>query len=135
MKKCSPFVIPVLVWFSLSALNAQHTGLKLTPVATFYTDIFNQGGAESATFDKDGKRLFFANAKSNTIGILNLSNPASPVLVDSIPLATYGGKVRDVATFNGMVAVALEGTFKTANGKVVLFEKNGSLRAQYNVGA
>lgn len=135
MKKCSPFVIPVLVWFSLSALNAQNTGLKLTPVATFYTDIFNQGGAESATFDKDGKRLFFANAKSNTIGILNLSNPAAPVLVDSIPLATYGGKVRDVATFNGMVAVALEGTVKTANGKVVLFEKNGSLRAQFNVGA
>ncbi|MEY4134383.1 MAG: hypothetical protein RL386_733 [Bacteroidota bacterium] len=134
MKKCSPLVIAVLTWFGFSILNAQNTGFKLTPISTFYTDIFNQGGAESAAFDKDGKRLFFVNAKSNSIGILNLSNPLAPVLADSVPLATYGGKVRDVATFNGMLAVALEGSVKTANGKVVLFEKNGSLRAQFNVG-
>ena len=135
MKIFPLLILSFLIFWGACSLSAQNTGFKFTPLSTFYTDIFNQGGAESAAFDKGRKRLFFVNARSNAIGILDISNPAAPALIDSILLISYGGKIRNLAVWNGLLAVSLEGTLKTANGKVVLFDTGGALRAQFAVGA
>lgn len=135
MKKISPRCIFLFILWSASLLQAQDPGLKLTPVATYYTDIFNQGGAETAAFDAGTKRLFFTNAATNTLIILNLRNPAAPALLDSISLNPYGGRIASVAVYNGQAAVALGAETPTDNGKVILFDTSGNFQIQYTVGA
>ena len=92
---------------TFTGLNAQKP-FTLKPVATHYTDVFNQGSAEIVAYDPASKKLFFSNALANTIGVLDISNPLSPKSVDTIALSAYGGIVNSVAVFNGLVAVAVQ---------------------------
>jgi DNA-binding beta-propeller fold protein YncE len=119
---------------TFTGLNAQKP-FTLKPVATHYTDVFNQGSAEIVAYDPGSKRLFFSNALANTIGVLDISNPLSPKSVDTIALNAYGGIVNSVAVFNGIVAVAVQAKVSTDNGKVLLFNTNGDLQKEYTVGA
>ena len=125
------------IFFLLAGLvaHAQSGGIKLTPIATHYTDRFDQASAEIVAYDAASKRLFFSNAQANYVGILDISKPNAPVLVDSISMAPYGGGVNSVAVFNGKVAVAVESSPKTDPGKVVLFDAQGNFQALYTVGA
>lgn len=109
--------------------------LNLRPVATHYTDAFDQGAAEIVAYDPSSKKLFFSNALANTIGVLDISNPRSPKSVDTIDLNPYGGLVNSVAVLNGTVAVAVQAKVSTDNGKVLLFNTDGVLQKEYTVGA
>jgi len=86
-------------------------------------DIGGSGAAEISAFDPETKKLFVVNNTSgnNRIDIINLSNPASPVLIGNIPVAPYGGLVNSVYVSNGKLAAAIEASIKTNAGKVVVF--------------
>jgi len=81
------------------------------------------GAAEISTFDPETKKLFVVNnsAGNNRIEVVDLSNPASPVVIGNINIAVYGGLVNSVSVMNGKLAAAIEAVPKTSNGKVVLF--------------
>jgi len=58
-------------------------------------DLGESGAAEISAFDPLTKKLFVVNNTSgnNRIDVVNLSNPASPVLMTNIPVSPYGGLV------------------------------------------
>ncbi len=81
------------------------------------------GAAEISAYDPATKKLFVVNnsAGNNRIEAVDLSNPASPVVIGNINIAVYGGFVNSVSVSNGKLAAAIEAVPKTNNGKVVVF--------------
>lgn len=92
-----------------------------------YTEIasLNLGGvgsAEITTYDALTKRLFAVNNGTlNKIDVIDMSNPASIKVLQSISMAPYGGYVNSVDVNNGFLAAAIESTNKQAAGKVAVF--------------
>ena len=82
------------------------------------------GGAEIAAYDRGSKRLFVTDADNQRVDIVNISNPANPVLAGSISVAP--GSPNSVAVDKGVVAVAVEAPIKTDPGAVRFFDTNGS---------
>jgi DNA-binding beta-propeller fold protein YncE len=91
-------------------------------------------GAEIPAYDPLSRRLF-VTTPNNTLDVLDISNPANPTRLNSIPLAAYGAGVNSVAVKNGRVAVALEANSVTDNGSVAFFDSDGNFQAQVGVGA
>jgi hypothetical protein len=87
---------------------------------------------EISAYDPASKRLFSVNLNQTRLDVLDLSNPASPVLAQSVPL---GGKPNSVAGHDGVVAVAVEEAQKTDNGTVKFFNTSGALLNTLTVGA
>ncbi len=86
-------------------------------------DLGESGAAEISAFDPLTKKLFVVNNTlgNNRIDVVNLTNPASPVLITTIPISVYGGLVNSVYAKNGTLAAAIEATVKTNPGKIVVF--------------
>lgn len=95
------------------------------------------GASEISAYDPATKKLFVVNNSDvNRIDVLDLSNPAAPVLLGKILMAPYGGFVNSVAVSNGKLAAAIEATNKQAVGKCVVFNTNDlSEIKQITVGA
>lgn len=85
-------------------------------------NIGGKGAAEISAYDPQTKKLFVVtNFGTTRIDVLDLTNPALPVIIGQISIAPYGGGVNSVAVHDGKVAAAVEGFAKTDNGKVVIF--------------
>ncbi|HEX2223630.1 MAG TPA: alkaline phosphatase, partial [Thermoanaerobaculia bacterium] len=88
--------------------TAQPGSIVLTPLGTYATGVFDEGGAEIVAYDAASKRLFLVSAVAARVDILDIRRPAAPVKVGSLDLTPYGGGVNSVAVKNGLVAVAVE---------------------------
>jgi predicted extracellular nuclease len=95
---------------------------------------FTGTGAEISAYDPTTRRLFVI-AGNDKVQVLNISNPASPVLEFVVDVAPYGFAANSVAIANGIVAVAVESNPKTDPGKVVFFNTAGTFLNQVTVGA
>ncbi len=81
------------------------------------------GAAEISAYDPLTQRLFVVNnSTTNKIDVIDIKNPAAPVLIHSISLTPYAGAVNSLDVSNGKVAVAIEALVKQDNGKVVVFK-------------
>lgn len=110
--------------------------LNLNFVTSFSNGASGINSAEISAYDAGSKRLFIANSVANKLDIVDLSNPASPVLVSSIDLSSFNGSINSVAVNNGVAALALEGlTDKQANGKIVFVNTNGGFISEVAAGA
>ncbi len=107
---------------------------QLQYLSSYYTDVFDEGAAETAAFDAAAARLFFTNANANTLGILDISDPNAPALVQEIDLSPYGAGVNSVDVANELVAVAIENDDKQSPGIVVFFNTNGDYLNEVSVG-
>jgi hypothetical protein len=96
--------------------------LNLKVVGRYSSGRYNVGAAEIVAFDKSSKRLFVINAAAVTIDVINLADPANPVLLGTINAQSEGGSANSVAVRSGVVAVAIESTVKTSPGKVVFYD-------------
>ena len=96
--------------------------IELTPIGTYASGIFAQGGAEIVAHDPLMQRLYVVNAQAATVDVLNISNPNAPAKAGSISLIPFGGVANSVSVRNGLVAVAVEAVPKTDPGKVVFFD-------------
>ncbi len=106
----------------------QPSQLAMSKVGTFSTNVYNAGGAEIVGYDPTSKRMFLVNAVAAEVQVINVVDPANPVLVGKLDFKSYATtsgttpQVNSVAVSNGMVAVALADANPTAVGKVVLFK-------------
>ena len=109
---------------------------SITKIATYKTQ--KEGGTEIVAFDKDSKKMFTTNGADNTLDITPITyNNDEMILgtVNSIDLSSYGAGVQSVAVKNSKVAVAIGSSNKVEEkGKVVVFDTNGSLISQTQVG-
>jgi DNA-binding beta-propeller fold protein YncE len=121
-----------LLGLTAAAGSAQ---IVLTPIGTYSTGIFAEGGAEIVAHDPVSQRLFVVNAQANRLDVLDIRKPWAPSRVSSIDLAPYGGGVNSVAVHGGIIAAAVENTNKQAPGKVAFFDASGAALASVTVGA
>lgn len=123
----------VLLGLTAAAVSAQ---IVLTPIGTYSTGIFAEGGAEIVAHDPVTQRLFVVNALANRLDILDIRKPSRPVRVGTIDFAPFGGGVNSVAVHaGGVIAAAVENENKQAPGKVVFFDTAGTLLSSVTVGA
>ncbi|MBR9860793.1 T9SS type A sorting domain-containing protein [bacterium] len=81
-------------------------------------DVFDEAAAEIPAFDAKRDQVFFTDANSDQIHVLDISNPASPQLIESIDL---GGSPNSVAVYDDIVAVAVEADPKQDPGRVEFY--------------
>ena len=134
-----PERIPLLtVYYSLPAvpqINQSNLTFNLFPLSTYRTGLFDEGATEIVDFDSGSSKIFFTNAKANTLTALDASKPSSLTKAFDISLSNYGGGVNSVSIHNGLVAVAMEALVKTDSGSVVFFDTDGKWLKSVKVGA
>lgn len=126
------FLVLTLISLSISAFTQN---LELKHLSTFKTGIFDEGAAEIVAYDAASQRLFFSNANANEIGVLDISDPSTPIEVTTIDLSTFGDGVNSVAVYNGIVAVAEQADPITDPGVVIFFDTDGNFLNSVGVGA
>lgn len=92
--------------------------VELTPIGTYATGAFDEGGSEIVAYDPERFRAFSVNAQAGTVDVLDLSDPSSPSKIAS--LATPGAN--SVAVQGRTVAVAEQAADKTDRGTLALFD-------------
>jgi PKD repeat protein len=84
------------------------------------------GSAEISAYDPSTNKLYVANSIGNTVEILDLTNPSSPLLVSSIDISIYGN-INSIAVYNDTVALAIANSIDPqANGLVVFIDGAGT---------
>ena len=115
------------------------THAQISPqfIGRFSTGVYDKAAAEISAYDVKSKRLFVNNGADTSIKVVNISNPASPVLLSVISLKPYGSDVTSIASKNGIIAAAvIDSLGKTENGKIVFFNASSlAYISQVDVGA
>ncbi|MFY0712424.1 esterase-like activity of phytase family protein [Seonamhaeicola sp. NFXS20] len=105
----------------------------LQHLASYFTN--TEGSAETVAYDAVNQQAFFTNSSTNSVTIVDISSPNSPVLVKTVDLSSYGAGPNSIAIHGSVVAVAVEDAVKQNNGKVVFFDLNGVYQNQITAGA
>jgi hypothetical protein len=129
----------------LGAIASPAAALRLTPLSTYESGIFDEGAAEIATFAPGVNRLYVTNADANTIDILTLSAEGALSLYSTIDIgaiaAEFGldlGGINSVAYNHregGYIAAAVAANTQQDPGSVVFFDLDGMYRTAVTVGA
>ncbi|MDX2075219.1 MAG: choice-of-anchor I family protein [bacterium] len=105
--------------------------LTLTPIGTYpqgdIAELFDTGNAEIAAYHAGSFRLFVTNANTNTVDILDITDPTAPVLVSSVSFDDYGDGINSVAVYGDLVAVAVQGDEADVRGNVVFMTPDGEI--------
>ena len=120
-------------WVSVPAYAAKEKDISLRLLGHYQTP--TAGGAiEISAYDKFSKRVFSVNSISNTVEVIDLSDPANPT---NIAVIAAHGVPNSVAINNGRVAVASEASpNRQANGNVTFYDAATLAElAQVEVGA
>ena len=86
--------------------NAEVPGLIELSVLGSYVpegDVFDESAAEIIAHDPSHQRLFVVNAKAATVDVLDISNPATPALIDTIDASREGASANSVAVYGDLV--------------------------------
>ena len=119
----------------LFCLAAPATAIRLTPIGSFESGIFDDSAAEIAAFDPLGQNIFVTNNAANQIDVLSASDPTNPFLNFSIDLNPFGAGVNSVAFQDGLLAVAVENAIAQEPGRVIFFDPLGGFLNSVVVGA
>ncbi len=128
-----PCFIPALICSVAAAGSTPTPQVDLTPIGSFRAG--GVGSAEIGAYHPETKRVYFTNAERNAVGVLDISDPTSPVSLRWINLAPYGGGVNSVAASDRLIAAAVEGVVKQDPGRVVVFDLEGEFISLVEVGA
>lgn len=109
--------------------------LSLTLLGTYASGEFDEGAAEIASYDPATQRVFFINAFTKTIDVLDLSDPTNPTLAFTIDVSPYGDAANSVVVFDGVVAAAVEADVTQDPGEAVFFDTDGNYLNNVTVGA
>lgn len=105
--------------FAPSAVAAPPASdVTLTPLGSYSTGAFAEGGSEIVAHDPVRQRLFSINAQAGTVDVLSIADPKKPVRVAQ--LATPGAN--SVAVSGNLIAVAQQAEPKAAPGSVTFFD-------------
>lgn len=120
------FILGVGAFVAASVLPLKG-GISLDLIGIFETGVFDESATEIAAFDPGTNRLFVTNADSDSLSVVDISDPTSPSLVGEITFAGLtdpGGPFapNSVAVSNGVVAVALEADATGDNGIIAFYD-------------
>jgi len=113
---------------------APNNELKLNLLSSFSNGAEGTNSAEIVAFDPTTDKLYIANSIGAKMDIVDLSNPSTPALLNSISITPYGN-INSLTVHDGVVACAVENTNPQLNGNIVFFDENGTFISQVPVGA
>ena len=91
---------------------------------------------EIVSYDVATQCLFITNGATDSIDIINISNPAKPKLSGHLDVLSYGSTANSLVIIgNGYLAVAVEAKNPQANGKIVFYSTKGEYVKDVEVGA
>ncbi|MEQ9262544.1 MAG: choice-of-anchor I family protein [Owenweeksia sp.] len=126
------YFLIISVW----SISASAQMVNFIKAGTYATGIFDDGGAEIASFDPASKRLFSTNGSETKLDIVDISDIYNPSLITQVDLSAYIGGVNSVAVYNGVVAVVGEAiSSKQDDGSVVFFDTLGTYLNKLTLGA
>ena len=103
-------------------------------LSTYFAGAFDQGAAEIVAHDPATQRIFFVNASTSTIDVLDVKNAKNPTLIKKIDLTPYGDQANSIDVANGILAAAVQAEDVVANGKVVFFDTDGNFLKSVDCG-
>lgn len=127
--------LPAIAALCAASFSSAMSGIQIQKIGQYSTGIFAQGGAEISAYDARTRKLFVVKATAAEIDVLDFSNPASPAKISSVDISAFGAGVNSVAARGGLVAAAVEGSPKTAPGKVAFFLSSGAFLTTVDVGS
>jgi hypothetical protein len=107
---------------STQATPAYTHNLSLEVIGQYKAGVFDEGAAEIVAHDPRTQRLFVVNANAASVDVLDINDPAQPLLIGTIDAAALGGGANSVAVHKGVVAVAIEAEDKQASGVVAFYD-------------
>ena len=107
--------------------------LTLNLLSSFSNGVSGSNSAEIVAHDPSTQRLYIANSIGAKLDIVDFVNPSNPVLLNSVPINTYGN-INSVAVKNGTVVLAIENANPQDSGKVVFMNADGIYLNQVKVG-
>lgn len=81
---------------------------KVTKLNSLKVGTFGEGAAEILSYDPDGKALFATNAEEKRVEIIDVTDPANPVVSGNIDFSDYADNLQSVSVKNGLVAIAVK---------------------------
>lgn len=109
-----------------------------------YDSGFGETAAEISAYDAGSKRLLVVNAVNSTVEVVNLADPANPVLISTIDIGqafsvgAAAAAPNSVAVRRGLVAVAVERALPDNTqqpGLVAFYDQNGTFLQSVTAGA
>jgi len=115
----------------------EHNGerIKLSTLGTIKSGPYEEGAAETVSYDADTQQAFVSNGFSKAIDAISLAKPTLPSLRFSIDIKPYGASPNSVAVKDGLVAVAVQARSKQGLGSLVVFDTSGMHLNTFTVGA
>lgn len=121
------------------------TSIGLQFIGRYASGFFDEGASEIVSYDVGTRQLFVVNARAGVIDVLDIADPAAPVLAGSIDviaeiaantgITTALGSVNSVAVQNGLVATVAAAVNNDEFGVVAFFmAADSSFLAAYEVG-
>jgi hypothetical protein len=122
-----------LVSILILSMQAQ-AELKLEKINSLSTG-FGAASAEISSYDKDSQKLFVINSDFASFSIFDFSNPVLANSSSTVNLSSFGAGPNSIASYQGLVAVAVQANSVTDNGTVEFFDVNGLHLKTVTVGA
>ena len=123
-----------LCFLMLLTINLSAQDIQLQELGR-YTD-GREDALEIVSYDVSTENLFITNGATDSIDIINISNPAKPKLIGHLDVVSYGSTANSVVVLGkGYVAAAVEANNPQANGKVVFYSTKGEYIKSVEVGA
>ncbi len=137
MKNIIYKLLGLLLFCSASILTKAQINAQLLGRYSIGTYNSNGGVAEISAYDPGSKRMFVINGPDSSVKIVNIANPASPVLIATISVKPYGIDVTSVAcNKKGVFAISvIDSNGKTNPSNIVFLDINGNYINKVKAGA
>jgi len=118
----------------IDGINSASQTISLSEQGRYLSGVFDESAAEIVAYDETTEQTFVVNANSGQIDVINSSDVTNPTLNLSLNLAqdlvdtdvvdamSEVGAANSVATYNGLMAVAVEANPKTDTGWVLFYK-------------
>ena len=116
----------LLSLFAVSLLFGQDE-LTLNLLSSYRKNILDQNAVTVMAYSPDQEELYFANAATNKIEVLNISDPGAPDLVGAIEIGSFRGQVQDLDFLDGVLVVAARSMEDDGTGSVLFFDRERRL--------
>lgn len=110
--------LPLVLGFT----SCKDSTVELEQIGRYESGVFAEGAAEIVSFDSKTNRVFVVNSNASTVDVLSLADPTSPQLLATIDATELGGGANSVATYKGLVAVAIQADNKQDDGVVAFYD-------------
>ncbi|MFC3195000.1 choice-of-anchor I family protein [Marinicella sediminis] len=118
----------------LAMTGSSQAAIELEKINHLSTGL-GEGSAEISSFDAGSEQLFVINSGFASYSVFDFSDPLNVPAPTTVDLSSFGAGPNSIASFNGLVAVAVEASTVTDPGTVELFDSNGNHLKTLTVGA